>query len=70
MALDTGKVFKRPVFCPHCYEDYLFALRAIAENTRLKCPSCGGAIDIANPGYDALVRDVKNILERLEHNPR
>ena len=37
MGLDTGKVFKRSVFCPPCKEDYLFTLRAIADNPELQC---------------------------------
>jgi hypothetical protein len=44
MGLDTGTVFKRSVLCPHCNEDYLFTLRAIADNPELKCRGCGGSI--------------------------
>ena len=32
MGLDAGRVLKRPVLCPHCNEEYLFTLRAIADN--------------------------------------
>jgi hypothetical protein len=46
MGLDTGAVFKRPVLCPHCNEDYLFTLRAIAYSQELRCHGCG-AIDCA-----------------------
>jgi len=29
-------VLKRSVLCPHCNEDYLFTLRAIADNPELE----------------------------------
>jgi hypothetical protein len=35
MGLDTGAVLKRSVLCPHCNEDYLFTLRAIADNREM-----------------------------------
>jgi len=42
MCLDAGTVLKRYVLCPHCVENYLFTLRAIAYNPELKCHGCGG----------------------------
>ena len=36
MFLDTGQVFKRPVSCPHCHEERLFTLRAIAASANIK----------------------------------
>ena len=38
MSLDAGQVLKRAVFCPHCNEDTLFSLRAIADDAELRCP--------------------------------
>ena len=43
MCLDAGTVFKRYFLCPHCKEDYLFTLRAIAHNPELRCHGCGGS---------------------------
>jgi hypothetical protein len=66
MGLDTGKVFKRSVFCPHCKEDYLFTLRAIADNPELKCHGCGGSIRLSNRVYEPLLSDVKNTLDGID----
>ena len=66
MGLDTGKVFKRFVFCPHCKEDYLFTLRAIANNLELKCHGCGGSIRLSDRAYESLLRDVRNTLSGID----
>ena len=66
MGLDTGKVFKRLVFCPHCKEDYLFTLRAIADNPELKCHGCRGSIRLSNRAYEALLSDVWNTLHGID----
>lgn len=69
MGLDTGTVFKRSVLCPHCSEDYLFTLRAIADNSELKCHGCGGSIRIRDSVYESLVSDVRNSLEAIDSAP-
>jgi hypothetical protein len=66
MGLDTGKVFKRSVFCPHCKEDYLFTLRAIADNPELKCHGCHGSIRVSDRAYEALLSDVKDTLHGID----
>ena len=69
MCLDTGTVFKRYVLCPHCKEDYLFTLRAIAHNPELTCHGCGGSIRLSDRVYDALLRDVRNTLDEIDFTP-
>jgi hypothetical protein len=66
MGLDSGAVFKRPVLCPHCNEDYLFTLRAIANNQELRCHGCGGSIRLSDRVYEPLLSDVKNILDAID----
>lgn len=66
MLLDTGQVFKQAVFCPHCHEERLFTLRAIAENPQLKCPGCGGSISMTDNAYEPLVSDVRHRLEEID----
>jgi hypothetical protein len=65
MGLDTGTVFKRSVSCPHCNEDYLFTLRAIADNPELKCHGCGGSIRLRDSVYEPLLSEVRNTLEAI-----
>jgi hypothetical protein len=66
MGLDTGTVFKRSVLCPHCNEDYLFTLRAIADNPELKCRGCGGSIRLGDSVYKPLLTEVRNTLEAID----
>ena len=66
MGLDTGTVFKRSVLCPHCNEEYLFTLRAIADNPELRCCGCGGSIRLRDSIYEPLVSDVRNSLEAID----
>lgn len=66
MGLDTGSIFKQPVRCAHCNEDFLFTLRTIAEGSELKCPACGQAICIGNSNYESLLRDVRHILHEID----
>jgi hypothetical protein len=66
MRLDTGTLFKRPVFCPHCNEDYLFTLRAIADKPELKCHGCRGSIRLSGRAYEALLSDVRNTLHEID----
>ena len=66
MCLDTGTIFKRPVLCSHCDEDYLFTLRAIANNPVLRCHGCGGSISLRDPVYEPLLRDVRNTLQSID----
>ena len=66
MGLDTGAVFKRPVLCPHCNEDYLFTLRAIACKQELRCYGCGGSIRLSDRVYEPLLSDVRNTLDAID----
>jgi hypothetical protein len=66
MCLETGRVFKRPVLCPQCNEDYLFTLRAIANNPVLRCHGCTGSISLCDSLYEPLVRDVRNTLQSID----
>ena len=66
MGLDAGRVLKRSVLCPHCNEDYLFTLRAIADNPELKCHGCGGSIHLSNRLYEPLLSDVRNTLDGID----
>ena len=66
MLLDTGQVFKRPVLCPHCHEERLFTLRAIADHPQLKCHGCGGRSCMSDRLYESLVRDVRHLLEAID----
>ena len=66
MGLDTGTEFKRSVSGPHCNEDYLFTLRAIADNPELKCHGCGGSIRLRDSDYEPLLSEVRNTLEAID----
>jgi hypothetical protein len=66
MGLDAGRVLKRSVLCPHCNEDYLFTLRAIADNPELKCHGCGGTIRLRAGVYKPLLSEVRNTLEAID----
>ena len=66
MGLDSGRVLKRSVLCPHCNEDYLFTLRAIACNQELRCHGCGGSIRLSDRVYEPLLSDVRNILDAID----
>jgi hypothetical protein len=66
MGLDAGTVLKRSVLCPHCNEDYLFTLRAIADNPELKCHGCGGSIRLRDSVYEPLLSEVRNTLESID----
>jgi hypothetical protein len=69
MCLDAGQVLKRAVLCRHCNEDYLFTLRAIAEQFELSCPSCGNGIAIRDDAYEPLVSEVRNLLIAMDSVP-
>jgi hypothetical protein len=60
------QIVKQPVFCPHCHEERLFTLRAIADNPQRRCHGCGGRICLADRVYGSLVRDVRNLLEAID----
>jgi hypothetical protein len=66
MGLDSGRVLKRSVLCPHCNEDYLFTLRAIADNPELRCHGCAGGIRLSDRIYESLVTDVRSILDAID----
>ena len=69
MGLDAGRVLKRSVLCPHCNEDYLFTLRAIADNPELRCHGCGGSIRLSDRVYEPLLSDVGNALDEIDSAP-
>jgi hypothetical protein len=69
MGIDAGSVLKRSVRCYHCDEDYLFTLRAIANNPELRCYGCGGSIGLRDSIYEPLVSDVRNSLEAIDSTP-
>jgi hypothetical protein len=69
MGLDAGRVLKRSVRCLHCSEDYLFTLRAIADNPELRCHGCGGSIRLSDPTYEQLLSDVGNALNEIDSGP-
>jgi hypothetical protein len=69
MGLDAGTVLKRSVLCPHCNEDYLFTLRAIADNPELRCHGCGGSIRLSDRVYQPLLSDVGNALDEIDSAP-
>jgi len=66
MGLDAGTVLKRSVLCPLCNEDYLFTLRAIADNPELKCHGCGSSIRLCDGVYESLLSEVRNTLEAID----
>ena len=66
MGLDAGKVLKRSVRCLHCNKDYLFTLRAIADNPELRCHDCGGSIRLRDGVYEPLLSEVRNTLEAID----
>jgi transcription elongation factor Elf1 len=66
MVLDAGRVLKRSVLCPHCNENYLFTLRAIADNPELRCNGCGGSIRLRDSVYEPLLSEVRNMLEAID----
>jgi transcription elongation factor Elf1 len=65
MGLDAGTVLKRPVVCPHCNEEYYFTLRAISDNSELRCHGCGGSICLRDSVYEPLINNVRAILETI-----
>ena len=69
MGLDAGRVLKRSVRCLHCSEDYLFTLRAIADNPELRCHGCGGSIRLSDRVYEPLLSDVRNALDEIGSAP-
>lgn len=66
MGLDAGQVLKRPVLCPHCGEERLFTLRAIADIPRLKCSGCGSAISTNDATHAPLLREVRDALDAID----
>jgi transcription elongation factor Elf1 len=66
MGLDAGTVLKRSVLCPHCNEDYLFTLRAIADNSELRCHGCGASIRLRHGIHGSLLSEVRNTLEAID----
>ena len=67
VGLDAGRVLKRSVRI--ATRDYLFTLRAIADNPELRCYGCGGSIRLCDRVYEPLLRDVENALEEIDTAP-
>jgi hypothetical protein len=49
--------------------DYLFTLRAIADNPELRCHGCGGSIRLSDRVYEPLLSDVGNALDEIDSAP-
>ena len=69
-AVDTAAVFKQPVDCFGCGGEFYFKLSAIAENQRLKCPSCGADIDLRCEAYESQVASVRDTIATIGHLQR
>jgi hypothetical protein len=54
------------VLCSHCNEEYLFTLRAIANNPVLKCHGCGGSISLRDYFYEPLLGEVRDTLQSID----
>jgi hydrogenase maturation factor HypF (carbamoyltransferase family) len=67
-GVDTGAVFKHPVHCFHCDEDFYFTLRRIAYVEQLACPQCGCDINLADGSYENLVSSVKETIARIDQS--
>ena len=67
-GVDTGAVFKHPVRCCHCDEDFYFTLRRIACFEQLTCPQCGSDINLADGSYEKLVSGVKETIARIDQS--
>ena len=63
--VDPSEVFKQPVHCFRCDEAFYFALRAIAEDEKLKCPVCGTCINLSGEGYESLVTSVRDMIRSI-----
>jgi hypothetical protein len=65
MSVDTGSVFKRPLRCLRCDEDFYFTLRSIAETQKLACPHCATGMDLNDDAYRPVVADVRAIIKAI-----
>jgi hypothetical protein len=59
-------MLKRSVLCPHCHEERLFTLRAIADNPQLTCSGCGGTVCMSDHVYEPLRTEVRNALTAID----
>ena len=66
--VDTGAVFKHPVRCVECDQEFYFTLRRIAEVKKLACPLCGSDINLADEAYGFLVTEVKETLALIDQS--
>ena len=66
--VDTGAVFKHPVQCAGCDEEFYFTLRRIAEAKKLACPLCGSDINLADEAYEFTVTKVKETLALIDQS--
>ena len=62
----TRNVVKHTVFCFSCQQEYLFTLRSIAEEDKLRCFGCGNMINTREGRYSSLREDVTKILDSLD----
>lgn len=69
-SVDTGAVFKEPVQCLSCDEAFYFTLRKIAEAQKLPCPQCRSDIDLADPAYESLVTNAKQMIALIDQSSR
>jgi hypothetical protein len=66
--VDTGAVFKHPVRCAGCDQEFYFTLRRIAEAKKLACPLCGSDINLADKAYGFVVTKVKQTLALIDQS--
>ena len=68
--VDTGAVFKYPVHCFGCDQDFYFPLRKIAEAKILPCPLCGSDINLSDEAYGLVVTSVKETIALIDQSSR
>lgn len=65
LSVDTSSVFKRPLHCSMCDDDFYFTLRSIAEGQEFVCPHCGSGIDLNVAAYRPLVDEVRATIAEI-----
>jgi hypothetical protein len=66
--VDTGEVFKHPVLCLNCDQEFYFTLRRIAQGKNLACPSCGSDINLADEPHRVVVSEVTATIARIDQS--
>jgi transposase-like protein len=64
--VDTGAVFKHPVHCFRCDEDFYFPLRKIVAGQKLRCPQCGSDINLGDGAYASLITWAKETIAVID----